>query len=289
MPATDTAMLHQSKLLSPFSAWRVHVTVPRPPTRVRVPLLTLLFVPLFLFFVGGAGACGRSPLDLGRAPLLPVVDAASGVDLAAEPVAEVAPEVAPDVPPEVGPDLPVEMMPERAPDLVPDRALDLVPDLAMEKPPAQDAPPQPEAGPVCHPQPETCNGIDDDCDGKVDQDLPAIPCPGGGSRYCVSGRYSECPRRCEVCVPGSERECFTSFCTFWGTSACASDGRSFGACREAKPPVECEAVANKMKKSPELEQCCIDSGFCCLDEFDLDNDGDRTEMLGRCDAVMCTP
>ena len=42
-----------------------------------------------------------------------------------------------------------------------------------------------------------------------------------------------------------------------------------------------------MMRSPELEECCIDNGYCCVDEFDLDNDGDRTEMLGRCEAVMC--
>ncbi len=142
---------------------------------------------------------------------------------------------------------------------------------------------------MCHPQPETCNGVDDDCNGKVDDGLPAIPCPNGGERYCVSGSYSACPRRCEVCVPGSERECFTSFCTFWGTQSCASDGRSFGPCKESTVPAECKAITDQDKHSPELETCCIAQGLCCLDEFDLDNDGDRTEMLGRCDSVTCGP
>ena len=42
-----------------------------------------------------------------------------------------------------------------------------------------------------------------------------------------------------------------------------------------------------MMRSRELEQCCIDNGFCCVDEFDLNGNGDTTEMLGRCEAVVC--
>jgi hypothetical protein len=137
---------------------------------------------------------------------------------------------------------------------------------------------------------ETCNYLDDDCNGKVDDGLPAIPCPNGGERYCVSGAYSECPRRCEVCVPGSQRECFTSFCTFWGTQTCASDGRSFGPCKESKSPAECQAVTDAAKgASAELEKCAIAQGLCAVDTFDLDGDGDKTEMLGRCDSVTCGP
>jgi hypothetical protein len=219
-------------------------------------------------------ACGRSPLDFAPLSVVPVFDGGALVEHPAEVAPEVAPDVPPDLPPDLRPDVPLETRPDAAPDLRPE--------APAERPPV-------EAGPVCHPQPETCNGVDDDCDGRVDQDLPAIPCPDGGNRYCVSGRYSECPRRCEVCVPGSQRECFTSFCTFWGSQACASDGRTFGPCKESKPPFECQAVANQSKKSPELEQCCLDQGLCCVDEFDLDKDGDHTEMLGNCDSVMCGP
>jgi hypothetical protein len=229
-----------------------------------------------------AGACGRSPLDLAYQPVsLPIVDAGAAVDLRAEPVADVPPELAPDVPPDVPPDL----APDLPRDLPPEAKPDATPDLPREAAPAERPPV--EAGPVCQPQPETCNGLDDNCDGRVDEDQPAIPCPNGGSRYCVGGRYSECPRRCEVCIPGSERECFTSFCLYWGTQFCASDGRSFGTCKETTPPAACRAIADKHRKSPELEQCCIDQGFCCLDDFDLDNDGDTKDMVGRCDTVMC--
>jgi hypothetical protein len=227
-------------------------------------------------------ACGRSQLDLSPAPLLPVVDAS--------PVVEHAP-APPDAALEVAPDL----APDRAVDLAPEHGLDLRPDVPQETapevapPPPPPPPPPVDGGPACHPQPETCNGVDDDCNGKVDDGLPSIPCPNGGERYCVSGAYSECPRRCEVCVPGSERECFTSFCTFWGTQACASDGRSFGPCKESHPPAECEAITDQAKKSPALEKCCIAQGLCCRDDFDLDGDGDVNEMMGRCDSVTCGP
>jgi len=142
--------------------------------------------------------------------------------------------------------------------------------------------------PSCEPSEEICNGKDDDCDKQIDE-VPAIPCPGGGSRYCVTGRLSDCPRRCEVCMPGSERICFISYCTYWAIQTCTADGRSFGPCREQRAPSECYDLAMKKKDSRELEQCCIDNGYCCLDEFDLDHDGNTGEMLGHCSNVQCGP
>jgi hypothetical protein len=144
----------------------------------------------------------------------------------------------------------------------------------------------PDTPPQCEPSGETCNGRDDDCNGAVD-DVPAQACPGGGFRFCVAGRLSACPRRCDVCVPGSWRVCQNPFCSFWGEQECAGDGQGFGHCREAEPPTECAAIARKFKDSKELEQCCLDNGYCCLDEQDLDQDGDRHEMLGACGDVVC--
>jgi hypothetical protein len=161
--------------------------------------------------------------------------------------------------------------------------------------PTAGSPAQPTAGgpnepiddpSVCQPRDESCNGRDDDCNGAVD-DLAAQPCEGGGFRFCVAGRMSECPRRCEVCVPGSVRMCQNPYCTFWGEQECAADGQGFGNCREADPPPECEAIARKHQQSPELEQCCLDNGYCCEDEHDLDNDGNRREMLGACEDIAC--
>ena len=158
----------------------------------------------------------------------------------------------------------------------------LTPDA--EPPPVDVVLPPPEK--TCEPSEEVCNGRDDDCNGQVDEVAP-IPCPGGGFRSCVAGRLSECPRRCERCIPGSERVCYISYCKYWASQTCAADGRSFGICREDDPPSECKKIADTKHDSPELEQCCIDAGFCCADEFDLDDDGDRGEMLGNCEEVAC--
>jgi hypothetical protein len=141
--------------------------------------------------------------------------------------------------------------------------------------------------PRCSPMPEACNGIDDDCNGKVDDGIAPVACSGGGSRYCVAGRLSACPTRCDACVPDSERVCFHSYCTYWAVEACTADGKSFGICRERHVPAECTDIANRHQDSLELEQCCIDNGYCCHDEFDLDHDGNRNEMLGTCDEVSC--
>lgn len=161
--------------------------------------------------------------------------------------------------------------------------------VAAPPPPPARKPPPPVTTPPkrCTPHPEICNGVDDDCDGEIDQGLPAVPCAGGGEQYCIAGRLSACPVRCEACLPGSERVCFLSYCTYWATQTCASDGRSFGVCREKHVPSECEDVARANKDSAALEQCCIDKGYCCRDEYDLDHDGDSHEMLGSCDEVSC--
>jgi hypothetical protein len=151
-------------------------------------------------------------------------------------------------------------------------------------PPTMPPPTTPPPG--CVPHEEVCNGVDDDCDGQIDE-LQGVPCPGGGTRYCIAGRLSECPRRCETCMPGSERVCFLSYCTFWALQTCTADGRGFSACREETVPNECRHAVHGTRKTRELEQCCLDNGYCCMDDFDLDEDGITREMIGQCDEVRC--
>jgi hypothetical protein len=171
-----------------------------------------------------------------------------------------------------------------------DRPQDLGADLAEELPmDADEEHPVDAGGPICVPAPEECNGKDDDCDERIDEQQPAIPCPNGGFRYCVGGSYSACRVRCEVCVPKSERICFRSFCTYLWIQTCSGDGYSFGDCIEAPVPRECEKIAKDKMRSRELEMCCLANNYCCRDELDLDGDGDTNEMLGRCEAVTCTP
>jgi hypothetical protein len=116
---------------------------------------------------------------------------------------------------------------------------------------------------------------------------PPIPCPGGGFQYCVVGHYSDCPTRCTVCIPGGKRVCFNTFCNFWGGQTCTADGQSFSPCAEGEPPPQCAALAKSQSNSPELEQCCIDQGYCCKDEFDLNHNGSTSDSIGPCASVSC--
>lgn len=54
--------------------------------------------------------------------------------------------------------------------------------------------------PVVKPQPETCNGIDDDCNGKVDDN--AVP---ADQRACTTGKAGICNAGTNTCVNGQIR------------------------------------------------------------------------------------
>jgi hypothetical protein len=250
MHLTDTATPQKPQLVS-FCGPRCV----RDGVRGRVRLKAVLAVMSLTL----AAACGRTELNPFGTQTASIKDGGPR-------------DVPADLPRDVPPDLPVDL----PIDLPPDAPPDLNPDVPIERPP------------VCVPVAESCNGRDDDCDGMVDEDQPPIPCANGGNRYCVAGSYSECPRRCDVCIPRSTRVCQTSFCNFWGTQECTSDGRSFGPCSEQTAlPSECKAIAEKNRRSKELEQCCVENGYCCRDEFDLDGDGDYGDMVGNCGAVAC--
>jgi hypothetical protein len=232
-------------------------------------------------------SCGRTGLDPGDVeqhevgtggtagnPMLPV--AGTGGRTGDVPDAEPPPDAGTDAepPPPDG-----EPPPDAEPDAEP--PVDAEPPLDAGTGPGPDTGPEP-----CMPITEACNGTDDDCDGVVDEIAPE-PCPDGGFSYCIAGTMSACPRRCEVCVPGGVRICQNSFCTFWGEQECTGDGQGFGSCREREVPPECASVAKKHKNSPELERCCLANGYCCLDMWDLDGDGSRSDLLGNCEQVRC--
>ncbi|MCB9528803.1 MAG: hypothetical protein H6701_10505 [Myxococcales bacterium] len=90
-------------------------------------------------------------------------------------------------PPDLGPD-PDDGVPP------PDRGPDPEPDPDDGVPPPDRGPePDPDAalvdiGPDCEPAAETCNDIDDDCDGRVDEDLGGDRCNTGQAGVCATGQ-----------------------------------------------------------------------------------------------------
>jgi hypothetical protein len=155
------------------------------------------------------------------------------------------------------------------------RTAEASPDVAPEAAPAPVHPHMTESPPATTPPPDPC------------ADKPPIPCSGGGYQYCVAGHYSECPKRCAACIPGSTRVCFLSYCQAWGVQTCTADGLAFGVCQESSVPARCSGAADGNKATPALEQCCIDSGNCCEDTFDLNGNGSTSDMLGNCSGTTC--
>jgi hypothetical protein len=46
-------------------------------------------------------------------------------------------------------------------------------------------------------------------------------------------------------------------------------------------------VASGQHDSAALEQCCIDHGGCCRDDWDLNHNGSTTDQIGNCSGVTC--
>ena len=277
MLPTDTATGKNPQLFSFPGGCGVHATVRGLSSRAALVAVVL-----------AAAACGRTQLDAFSAAAggrrgHPGRPAGRPRQRRERRARDVPPDVPPDAPPDLPPDLP--------PDVPPTCRRTRRPTWrwTCRRTAGWTRCRSPRRRPRASRSPRPATARTTTATARSTRTSPRSPCPDGGNRYCVGGRYSDCPRRCDVCVPGSKRTCITSYCTFWGSQTCSADGRSFGRCDESRPPPECEEIANKMMRSPALEMCCLDNGYCCVDEFDLDHDGDRTEMLGRCEAVLCDP
>lgn len=136
-----------------------------------------------------------------------------------------------------------------------------------------------DTDPAVHPGArEVCNGIDDNCDGTVDEDLVEA-CEDFGRRVCRDGAWTDC-HECTVCIPGSRRYCDTPTYCSWGEQSCNADGDGWGECYETSPPRGCEGYTFD-------QDCCMASGECCQDWVDYDGDGDWNDSVGACEDVIC--
>jgi len=148
------------------------------------------------------------------------------------------------------------------------------------------------------PQNETCDGLDNNCNGETDEDIyrPCASNCGAGVEECVEGFWINCTAGSCECEPGETRLCPQEPCG-WGLEECLHDGTGWsGECfgRDVREEI-CNAHDDNC--SCDWEQYAIDpeSVGYCYEEIDEDEDTDSglledvcyegppaTENVGEC-------
>ncbi len=159
---------------------------------------------------------------------------------------------------------------------------------------------------------EACDGLDDDCNGLVDDDVPTVPCgPGVCSamtRVCTNGVQQACNYAAnpppgyaasEICNDGLDNNCNGQVdegctctpdasvpCWTGSSSACPTDG---GACRGvcARGAQRCSALSDGGTGYAACSGQALPGAETCSDTLDNDCDGTTDCVDSDCSGRAC--